>query len=108
MLITTFSKGIVWLNYEVNKDFISKNLCINRSKPVLHCKGKCQLMKKLAEDDKDNSTPAPKLKTGLDETAMLIATDHGSFEVKSLTEFNFFVKTSAYNTPVYFIFHPPA
>ena len=30
---------VTW--YEVNKDYIAKNLCINRNKPELKCCGKC-------------------------------------------------------------------
>ncbi|KAA3438368.1 hypothetical protein [Rufibacter hautae] len=47
MLTQAFSKFFIVLDYEANKDFISKVLCINREKPQLHCNGKCYLMKKL-------------------------------------------------------------
>ena len=44
--------GIVaW--YQINKDYIAKNLCENKDKPQLKCCGKCYLKKKLnAVDDK--------------------------------------------------------
>jgi len=35
------------IDYLINKDFISKNLCINRNKPHSCCKGKCYLVKQL-------------------------------------------------------------
>ncbi|WP_210488632.1 hypothetical protein [Rufibacter aurantiacus] len=47
MLTQAFSKFFIVLDYEANKDFISKVLCINREKPQMHCNGKCYLMKKL-------------------------------------------------------------
>ena len=53
------------LEYIVNYDYISKELCINKDKPALKCNGKCHLMKQLAKvsddekpisnDKKDNS-----------------------------------------------------
>ena len=49
--IQTFSKWIVVLEYEINKDYIAKNLCVNRAMPARCCKGKCFLQKKLAEED---------------------------------------------------------
>jgi hypothetical protein len=53
--VQTFSKNFLVLGYEINKDFIAKNLCENRSKPCCCCKGKCFLGKKLAADDKQQS-----------------------------------------------------
>ena len=52
------------LEYVVNYEYISKVLCVNKDKPMLHCNGKCQLMKELAKasenekpiSDKKNST----------------------------------------------------
>ncbi len=33
--------------YLLNKDYIAKNLCINKDKPKSCCKGKCYMMKQL-------------------------------------------------------------
>ncbi len=52
----TFSKWMVVLEYQLNKEFISKNLCINKAKPILKCKGKCQMMQKLAEEEEQQSS----------------------------------------------------
>jgi hypothetical protein len=56
MFAQTFSKWVVVMEYNLNQDFIAKNLCINKTKPKLHCNGKCQMMKKLAEEEKQNSS----------------------------------------------------
>jgi len=37
------------VEYVVNYEYISKVLCVNKDKPMLHCNGKCQLMKELAK-----------------------------------------------------------
>jgi hypothetical protein len=55
--VQTFSKCLVILGYEINKDYISKNLCVNRSKPSCCCKGKCVLGKKLANDESQQQVP---------------------------------------------------
>ena len=39
-------------SFELNRTYISKNLCVNRAKPELKCGGRCYLMKKLAEKQK--------------------------------------------------------
>jgi hypothetical protein len=50
-------------NYEINKDYISKNLCENKAKPMMHCNGKCHLHKQLAQQEKkENSLPYQNLK----------------------------------------------
>ena len=43
MLVVPF----VYLDFELRKEFIIKNLCENRFKPELHCDGKCYLAKQL-------------------------------------------------------------
>jgi len=34
-------------DYLINKDYIAKNLCVNKDKPKSCCKGKCHLIKQL-------------------------------------------------------------
>jgi len=46
---------VAW--YQVNKDYIAKNLCENRNKPQMKCCGKCYLRKQLKKAD-NNNTPA--------------------------------------------------
>ena len=47
MLLQIFSKVVVVIEYQANKEYIMEFLCINRDKPQLECEGKCQLTKKL-------------------------------------------------------------
>ena len=58
MAVQTFSKWCLILEYQVNKDFIAKNLCINRAKPSCCCQGKCYLNKKMAADESDQQAPS--------------------------------------------------
>ena len=41
-------------DYLINYDYYSKVLCINQNKPELHCNGKCQLAKEMAEKSDEN------------------------------------------------------
>lgn len=45
-----------FIEYALNKDYIAKNLCINRNKPKSCCQGKCHLKKQLAKSDESNDT----------------------------------------------------
>lgn len=49
--------------YAVNYNYIVNTLCVNKSKPELHCNGKCYLSKEVAKTNGDaESTPFNKAK----------------------------------------------
>ncbi len=50
MLLQALNQVIVVAEYYAQKGYIAKTLCENKSKPELHCEGKCCLKKKLAKD----------------------------------------------------------
>ncbi len=57
----TFSNGFVLIDYYTNTAAFAKN-CVNKAKPKLHCNGKCQMMKKLQEEEKkDQQIPERKI-----------------------------------------------
>src|SRR6478736_1916695 len=54
----TFNQGLIVFGFYANQDAIARKLCVNKAKPKMLCNGKCQLMKKLQEEekkDKENS-----------------------------------------------------
>jgi hypothetical protein len=106
----SFSKGLVWMEYQANKEFISRNLCINKFKPRLNCQGKCQMVKQIAETEKTGTTaPIQKIKLPQDQTALVCSNDISpSFVDKIKKGQNVFLKQAAYTSPVFPIFHPPA
>lgn len=55
--IQSFNRTVIVVNYYTNTNSFAKN-CINKAKPKLHCNGKCQLIKKLKqEENKDKQNP---------------------------------------------------
>ncbi len=49
----------LFVNYELRKDFIIKNYCVNKDRPELHCDGKCYLaqqIKKAEQQDERQAT----------------------------------------------------
>lgn len=54
-LVQSFRGTIIMLDYYSNIAAYTKN-CINKSKPALHCKGKCQMVKKIQEEEKKESS----------------------------------------------------
>jgi len=59
----TFDQGFLYVDYMLDKaDYVRH--CVNKSRPQMHCNGKCQLMKKIAEQEKNEQQKAPMLKLG--------------------------------------------
>lgn len=57
-----FRPLIPLMEYAVNYDYISTTLCVNKSKPELHCNGKCYVSKELAKTNDSDSSPLNKTK----------------------------------------------
>lgn len=53
LISSNFSKFFVYAGFGLNQKYIAETLCINKSRPWLHCNGRCYFMKKIkqAEDD---------------------------------------------------------
>jgi hypothetical protein len=54
-----FQKQCVLLDYYANQTAYARN-CINRSKPRMHCNGKCQVMKKMQQEEQEQKQDANK------------------------------------------------
>ena len=111
LLTQTFSKWLVVLDYSIIKEYISKNLCENRTKPKLHCNGKCQLMKKMAAEENqtnNGSSGNPVVKLSFSEV-LLSDSPMILFLFSSAINSNYnslyIVKTSS--PFITSIFHPP-
>jgi hypothetical protein len=54
-LLQTVGKLVIFVNYQINKEAITAAYCENKSKPQMHCNGKCHLAKQLKNADADES-----------------------------------------------------
>jgi hypothetical protein len=104
-----FSKAAVVLDYYANTASYSKN-CENKSKPILHCNGKCQMMKKLQEEEKkDQQNPERKVENKNEVASSKSFFANGLFKKPIITH----SYTAYFNTsfPIGItadIFHPPS
>lgn len=53
LFVQSFSKVLVWIQFQWDREAIARTLCENRTKPQLRCGGKCQLGKRLAAAQKE-------------------------------------------------------
>jgi hypothetical protein len=58
MLLQTFSREVIVVDYQVHKARITQLFCVNKDKPMLHCNGKCHLAKQLRKAS-DSESKAP-------------------------------------------------
>jgi len=98
-----------FINYQLNKEYISKVLCENRNKPQMHCNGKCHLNKQLkksaAESEKNNSTARSNV-----PDYITLQTNNNSglhYKLSLLTEVGYSNATDYFLQLSVSIFHPP-
>ena len=106
--VQTFSSGFVVLDYYSNTASFAQN-CENKARPKMHCNGKCQMMKKLKQEEKqDQQNPERKSENKIGVLSSK------SFFYSSATVFSSIVIKAAAvekNYPLtdiaYSFFHPP-
>jgi hypothetical protein len=61
-----FSAGLILVDYVLRTDAYARQ-CINKERPALKCKGKCQMMRKMAEQEKQSPAlpDSPSLKLNI-------------------------------------------
>ena len=111
VFIQPLSKVWIFVSFKINQDYISKNLCENRAKPILKCNGKCQLMKKLKQADKDEEKQTPQ--TIKEKLEVLYCHNQANFNVSQKLDFEvkkqsfFGYKFKNYSSYQSTIFRPP-
>jgi len=98
-------------DYIINYDYITKVLCVNKAKPMMHCNGKCHLMKELAKTAEQDK-PLSQKKSNVAEAEVLFLEPLASFAFQPV-----FTQLNTQNTSLYSnlyvhinsdsIFHPP-
>ena len=111
VFLQPLSKVWIFVSFKINQDYIAKNLCENRAKPILKCNGKCQLMKKLKQADKEEEKQTPQtIKEKVEELYCLNQSNFNvsqklDFEVKKQSLFGYtFQNYSSFQST---LFRPP-
>jgi hypothetical protein len=53
LISSNFSRFFACAGFELNHKYIAENLCINRTRPWLHCNGKCYFMRKIKQAEEN-------------------------------------------------------
>lgn len=100
------------LDYIVNYEYISKVLCENKDKLMMHCNGKCHLMKELAKANESEKPISSDKKNASQENEVLFFQEIKLFQILEVC-FQNSMKVNASYSNLYFylntnpVFHPP-
>jgi hypothetical protein len=100
------------IEYMANYEYISKVLCVNKAMPLMHCNGKCHLMKELARASENEKPLSSDKKSGSHELEVLFFQEIPTFTISD--NFAHRPKVDAVYSNLYnysdspSVFHPPA
>nr|MBZ1362978.1 hypothetical protein [Dyadobacter fermentans] len=60
MLVKVWVIPLLYLDFEIRREYIVANLCENKNRPQMHCDGKCYLAKRIAALDEQEKRQAEK------------------------------------------------
>jgi len=103
-----FNRSVIVLDYYTNTASFAKN-CENKARPLMHCNGKCQMMKKLKEEEKKDQQN-PDRKGDNKDQLVYFSLSFSSFNFhneSNLTSFSSHFDTSFPKGICADIFHPP-
>lgn len=102
-----FSRAAVVGSYYMNTEAYAKN-CINKARPKLHCNGKCQMMKKLRQEEKKDAQN-PEGRSNMKDQVLSSKSHFASVQliISSFTVNHFDSSPSYTHDRAMDIFHPP-
>ncbi|MBJ6146438.1 hypothetical protein [Hymenobacter sp. BT559] len=60
VLLQTFSREVLVVDFTLNRAIITARFCVNKTRPQLHCDGKCYFAKQLKQqEERENKAPNP-------------------------------------------------
>lgn len=66
VLLQTFSRELLVVDFTLNQATITARFCVNKARPQLHCDGKCYFAKQLKKQEERESKSAGPLKERLE------------------------------------------
>jgi hypothetical protein len=105
---TSFNKTIALIDYQLNKNYIASSLCVNRSKPMSCCKGKCFLRKQMQKDEETGKNGVPVSGDKFDVSLFCEAIAKNGFD-NAINDkiFSDYYQVKKYSTDPSPFFHPP-
>jgi len=86
-----------------------KKVCVNKAKPMMHCNGKCQMLKKIKKQEGESNTNAPAPKFNQQELILSSKSFYPTIEILRPHQSNIFYTYNSSINSNYLssIFRPP-
>lgn len=107
----TFSNWFMIMSFKLNQEYIAKNLCENRYRPQLNCKGNCVLMKKLRQQEKEEQNSPAALKLDISTVVISSRSFFATIDKPAIVVSRAYILLYNIGKPVSrssSIFHPPS
>ena len=60
VLLQTFSREVLVVDYALNRATITARFCVNKARPMMHCNGKCYMAQKIKQQqEREEKLPNP-------------------------------------------------
>jgi hypothetical protein len=105
LLVQTMNQALVVVDYYANTESFAKD-CINKARPQLLCNGKCQMMKKMEEQEKQANEALQKKVTLFEYSVPSERCELHNFPTALIRTFYTFKAAKPVRIPSDF-FHPP-
>lgn len=109
-IFTIQSTKSLWIiaSFQINREYIASNLCINRFDKIPTCKGQCFINNELSKEQKDNK----KNVTTIEKESVFIAPQFATIQTpkysKSISKNTFDIyKTTKYTSFLFSFENPP-
>lgn len=104
---------LIFADYELRKDFIIKNYCVNKNRPEMHCDGKCYLAKQIQKAEQEDEKQATNnfinklLSLEVIQNTNLFDSYFQKTPFEEKTATNYFYKNNLPHLHTFSFFHPP-
>jgi hypothetical protein len=109
VFLQAFSSLVIHAGYSINKEYISKVLCINKERPKMECSGKCFLSKKLKQQETEDEQAPNSKKEKFEMPVFFHPKQYYLYALALLSKAHFdrydFMVSNPFLNPV---FHPPS
>ena len=108
-MASSFCRAVIVMDYYANTGVYAKN-CENKARPKMRCNGKCQMMKRLAAEEEQNTSGNNTAKIRIQELVFIDEMNKPVLPRLAYVQlsYNEELPILKYSSPIVSIFHPPS
>jgi hypothetical protein len=107
VLSQSFTKFFIVVNFNLNRNYIAKNICVKRNIEGNCCQGSCHLKKQMKEDEKSNKPSSSNSKEKFEELFNLYQGAINFYPSTHFIQFENLHFVHHLSTFLFSVFHPP-